>query len=282
MKIKRRLAIIAVLVLILAAFCMSTAYAADTDLSRGEPLPRFIDDEDLLSSKEAATLTKLLDNISDKHEFDVVVAVVSELDSRSARLYAADFFEQNGFGYDGTQDGAILLLATEDRDFGFASFGHGLYVFTSAGQDYLDKHFLPQLKEDQYYEAFLNFANAVDDFLMQAKTGKPYDTGNTPMLDEERQQARIGAVIACVVVGFLVAKIATGTMKRKLKTVRRDNYAHEYVVKDSMVLLMQKDIFLHRHVDRTARAQSSSSSGGSGGSFSSSSGSSATGHSGKY
>ena len=257
----------------------------DGDLARAsaEPLPRFVDDNGILTQSEAAALTQRLDRISEAHQFDVVVAVVPRLDSRVAHLYAADFFEQNGFGYGDNLDGAILLLATDDRDFGFASFGYGLYAFTSAGQDYLDKHFLPQLKEDKYYEAFTAFADAVDDFLTQAEAGKPYDTGNMPMTASERATARMVAAAASLIIGLIAAGIVTGMWKSKLKSVRSAKYAHEYIIKDSMVVNVQNDIFLHRHVSKTKRVESSSSSsGGGGGSFRSSSGRSSTGHSGKY
>ena len=274
-----------------AAFLQSelTLYgdAIDGDLARtsDEPLPRFIDDMGLLTEQQAADLTARLNRISEAHQFDVVVAVVPALDSRVAHLYAADFFEQNGFGYGNSQDGAILLLATEDRDFGFAAQGFGNYAFTSVGQDYLDTHFIPHLKEDRYFDGFTAFADAVDDFLTQAEAGKPYDEGNIPMLASERNTMRIVFIVGSVLIGLISAAIVTGAWKRKLKSVRSASFAHEYIIKDSMRLSVQNDIFMHRHVSKTKRVESSSSSGGGSGggsSFRSSSGSSSTGHSGKY
>ena len=169
------------------------------DLARvpsGERLPRFIDDEDLLTQAQAAELTAKLDEISERHQFDTVVAVVYSLQSGSLRgreawLYAVDFFEQNGFGFGSDLDGAILLIATEDRDFGFASTGFGLKAFTDAGQEYLEKLFLPHLKEDNYFEAFMTYADAVDDFVTNAKAGKPYAEGNIPLTPSERTKYRI-------------------------------------------------------------------------------------------
>ena len=250
--------------------------------SPGERLPRFVDDENLLTAKQAADLTAKLDEISERQQFDTVVVVVSALDSREARLYAIDFFEQNGFGFGDKRDGAILLLATRDRDFGFASTGFGLTVFTPAGQDYLDKLFLPDLKKDNYYEAFMAYAEAVDDFVSQAKAGTPYDEGNIPLTASEKSQYRTYGVIASLVLAFIIAGLVTSVWKAQLVSVRKENFARAYIREGSMVLENQDDIFLYKNVVKSARASSSSSGSSGGSSFSSSSGSSSTGHSGKY
>ncbi|OQB25492.1 MAG: hypothetical protein BWY11_00355 [Firmicutes bacterium ADurb.Bin182] len=254
-----------------------------TDLARvpaGERLPRFIDDAGLLSPEQAATLTKALDEVSVRHRFDTVIAVVPALDYREARLYAADFFEQNGFGFGEDLDGCILLLAVENRDFGFAAFGFGIEAFTPAGQGYLDKLVLPHLKNDQYYEAFMAYADAADDFLTKAEQGAPYDEGNIPKTASQIRKYRIYGGLAALVLALIIAWSVTYAWKRQLISVRKDDLAHAYIREGSMVLTGKKDIFLHRRVHRVQRVQNSSRSGG--GSFRSSSGRSATGHSGKF
>jgi len=280
------------LITVLAALLMTlglpcAAPAAGDDLARvpaGDRLPRFIDDKSLLTQAQAASLTAKLDEISERHKFDTVVAVVHSLQSgsiknREARLYAADFFEQNGFGFGSDLDGIILLLATEDRDFGFATFGFGLKAFTNAGQEYLEKLFLPHLKTDDYFKAFMAYANAVDDFLTKAKAGKPYNTGNIPLTTEERTRHYTGSAVFSLVLSLVIAFIVTFIWKRQLKTVREENFAKAYIRSGSMVVTSSKDIFLHRNVTKTARPKNESKGGGS---FRSSSGRSSSGRSGKY
>lgn len=140
-----------------------------------ESLPRFIDEVGLLTQAEAATLTAKLDEISERHQFDTVVAVVPALDHREARLFAVDFFEENGFGFGDDLDGIILLLAMDERDFGLATLGYGLYAFTDVGQDYLVDQFLPHLRNDAYFEAFMAYADTVEDLLTAAEAGIPYN-----------------------------------------------------------------------------------------------------------
>ncbi|MDR3051514.1 MAG: TPM domain-containing protein [Oscillospiraceae bacterium] len=275
MKMKRNLAIL-VAVAFLTSLWLPLSIAAVAGTA-----PRFIDRQGLLSAEQAAALTARLDEISQRHHFDTVVAVVPALDHREAHLFAADFFEQNGFGYGQDLDGAILLLATENRDFGFAALGSGIYAFSPAGQAYLDRLFLPDLKANRYFEAFMAYADGVDDFLAKAEAGQPYIAGNIPLTAAQRASYRLYAIIISLVLALAAALIVTGVWRGKLRSVRRDNLAHAYIRENSMVLTGQHDIFLYRQVHRVRRAEQNHSSSG-GDSFTSSSGHSATGHSGKY
>jgi len=274
----RNIAAIALVVLFAALLTPGVAAAAS-----GGPA-RFLDEVGLLTPEQTEAVTAKLDQISLNHRFDVVIAVVWALDHREARLFAVDFFEQNGFGFGDDLSGAILLLATRDRDFGFASLGFGLKAFTPAGQEYLDKLFLPYLKEDLYYEAFMAYAEAVDGFLTKAEAGEPYDKGNIPLTASERETYRLAALAVSLGLALVIAFCVTFGWRRQLVSVRREELAHGYIREGSMVLTAQKDIFLYRQVHKVRRPETdkSSSSGGSGGSFTSSSGNTATGHSGKY
>jgi len=180
---------------------------------KGERLPRFIDDEALLTAAQAAELTKKLNEISERHKFDVVITVVNELDGRNVRTYATEFFEQNGFGFarDKEKDGIILLLAVDSRAIAYVTFGYGLTAFTAAGQEYLDRLFLPHLKDSEYHEAFTAFANGVDDFLIKAKAGEPYTEGNIPPPFYKiviRSLGIIGGLL--IIINFFLSKFLRG------------------------------------------------------------------------
>ncbi|MCL2509445.1 MAG: TPM domain-containing protein, partial [Oscillospiraceae bacterium] len=186
--------------------------------------------------------------------------------------------------------GIILLIATQYRDYAFVTpTGYGTYAFTDAGRDYMEKFFLPHLRNDDYYKAFMAFADAADDFLARAEEKRPYDIGNIPrMTDAQRNSARIWAIVVSFVAGLSVALIVTGAWTAQLRSVRKQDLAHSYIRQGSMNLRVKEDVFLHKNVSMTARPKDSDSSGGGGGgssssgSFSSSSGGSYSGSSGKY
>jgi len=273
------------LAILMALILPCTSLAADPAPGSAAGTPRFTDEMNLLTEREAAALTSRLDEVSERHGFDVAVAVVNSTGGKDPRVYAADYFESNGYGLGADKEGIILLIAMERRDFAFVTTsGYGTYAFTYAGQEYLESLFLPYLSDNDYNKAFMAFADAADDFLTRAGKGQPYDRGNIPRLtDAERNSARIWTIVGSLVLGVIVAAIVTGIWTTQLKSVRRQDYAQNYIRQGSMALRVQRDIFLYRNVKRTKRQQNNSSGGGSrGGSFKSSSGRSFSGRSGRF
>jgi len=255
----------------LAAIALAILFAvlAPPLAAASERPSRFIDSMNLLTPEQAGELTRKLDEISERNQFDTVVAVAPALDHREARLHAIDLFEQSGFGFGNDLDGAILLLAMGERDFDFASLGYGLKVFTPDRQEQLVNRFLPHLRRDAYFQAFMAYADGVDALIAATAA--------------EREMYRLCAIAISLGVALLIALGVTSAWKRQLVSVRRQTHAHAYIREGSMVLTAQEDRFLYRNVQKTRRVEhSSGGSSGSGGSFKSSSGRSATGRSGKF
>jgi uncharacterized protein len=67
------------------------------------------------------------------------------------------------------------------------------------------------------------------------------------------QTVDITAILICIGVGLLIGLITVLVMKGQLKSVRPKDAATEYVVAGSFQLRGSRDIFLYRHVRRTAR-----------------------------
>jgi len=268
--------------LIIALLCLISSIAFASDYSG---TPRFTDTVGLLDEQEVANLTEKLNIISLRQQFDVIIAVTYSLDGKDPRVWAADFFENQGFGQLEKSGGIILMLAMEERDFAFVTTaGYGDYAFSYSGQEYLEKLFLPYLRSDNYFDAFMAFANASDDFLTRAAAGNPYADTNIPMTSVERRNAHITTAIVSLVLAFSIPGIVVFVWTRQLKSVKPKDFACEYIRRGSMMLNMQRDIFLYRNVTKVAKAQNNSSGGGSGrsGGFSSSSGGSFSGRSGKF
>ena len=95
-------------------------------------------------------------------------------------------------------------------------------------------------------------------------------------------------IMVSLVVGVIAGFIGVSIMKSGMRTIRQNNAASDYTVRDSMNLSSQKDIYLYRTVTKTRRQTENTSgpnrSGGhSGGSIHvGSSGRSHGGRSGKF
>ena len=292
--------------IILTALLMSLTLpvTAQADNDQRDP-PRFTDNADLLTDLQASALTKKLDEISIRQKFDVVILTINSLRGNDARIYAADYYEQNGFGYNESLDGIILMLAMDDRDFAFVTTGYGERVFSDARQEYLENKFLPHLRNDEYVKAFTTFADTVEGILNDAAAAAAaveadsnnngesnnndnnYSTGDSTYssgyyIDDDQMYAHFWTAILSLIIAFIIPGIVVAVWTSKLKSVKKQDYACAYIKQGSMVVNLHHDRFLYRNVRRTQRVDNSSSGGGGRGSFSSSSGRSFSGRSGKF
>lgn len=217
-----------------------------------EAMPRLVDQADLLTDAQEASLLSKLDSISNRQGMDVVVVTADTLDGKSPMAYADDFYDYNGYA----EDGILLLVSMEDSDWWISTAGYGITAFTDAGIEYLGNRFVPSLSDGDYAGAFEIFADHCDEFITQAKTGDPYDTHNLP---KEPFDFLLNLAVSFVI-GLVIAAVATAVMKGKLKSVRAQAGASGYVKTGSMNVTHRQDLFLYRDVNRTAKPKDSSGS----------------------
>lgn len=240
------------LVLLICAATSVTAFAV------GEP-PRLVDSADLLTDTEESELLSKLDEISNRQQVDVVVVTVDSLEGKTARDYADDYYDCNGYGFGENKDGVMLLVSMEYRDWYITTTGFGITAVTDAGIEYMENKFVTDMSDGNYAQAFTVYADLCDDFFTQAKTGEPYDVSNLP----KEPFPFLRNMVIAFVIGLVSAFIITGAMKNKLKTVKRRSAASNYVKANSLQVLDNRDMFLYSSVDRQPIPKSTNSSGGS-------------------
>lgn len=216
---------------------------------------RVVDMAELLTDSERVALIEKLDEISVRQSMDVVVATTDDLEGYSVREYADLLYEQCLFGYGSSQDGLLLLISMEDRDWYISTCGYGITAFTDAGIAYIGGEIRSELSEGNYAAAFSHYAELCDDFITQARNGTPYDSVSLP-----REPLSFIWIPIALVIGFVIAKIVVGNMKSKLKTVRKQASANSYVKSGSLRITDSRDMFLYRTVTRTAKPQNTSGS----------------------
>lgn len=237
------------LVLLLAS--MHVVYAAE--------LPRLVDEAELLDRAEQEALLAELDEISERQQVDVVVVTTNTLDGKAPRDYANDFYDENGYGFGAEYDGILLLVSMEDRDWWISTCGFGITAFTDDGINYIAEQFLSELGNGEYRKGFSTYAALCDEFITQAKTGKPYDGSHMP----KKPFQTVVCLLAAIGIGLVAALIATGIMKGKLKSVRMQAAAESYVKENSMHVTESRDWFLYSNIARREKPQANSSGGSS-------------------
>ena len=231
------------LILCLVAGLSLTAYASSNHL---------VDDAGLLTDTEAANLEAKLSQISDRHNVDIVIVAVDSTDGKSPMDFADDYYDYNGY----RADGILLLVSMDDSDWWVSTTGYGITAITDAGLDYMSDRFVPYLSDGEFAQAFEKFADLCDEFITQAKTGDPYDSHNLP----KEPFSLVTNLLIALGIGLVVAWIVTGSMKAKLKTVRQQAKADDYMTPGSLHLTYSRDLFLYTHLDRREKQTSSSGS----------------------
>ncbi len=269
---KKISAILFAIVLCLSATISVLTVAADGFANQ---YSRVVDMANLLTDSEEAALIEKLDEISLRQNMDVIVATTEDLEAYSIIEYADRLYDNCQFGYGSDKDGLLLLISMEDRDWYISTRGYGITAFTDAGIEYIGEQIKSELSNGNYAAAFTSYAELCDDFITQAQSGKPYDKGSLP-----RKPLSLIWIPIAIIIGFVIANIVVGNMKSKLKTVRAQASANNYMKSGSMNITDSRDLFLYRTVTRTEKPKESSSSGSS--THTSSSGSTHGGGGGKF
>lgn len=217
--------------------------------------PRLVDDCDVLDASQESELIARLDSISNTHQFDLVVVIVDNFAGNTAQAYADDYFDYNGYGYGDNRDGSLLLIGVSEGQRWISTSGFGITAFTDAGIQYIGSKIVSDIETGYYYDAIDEYITLCEDFIIQAESGKPYDSGNLP----KGSFKFFKNLIISLAVGFGVAFIATLIMQSQLKSVRSQSAAADYMRSGSLKIHESRDMFLYRKVDRVKKAENNSS-----------------------
>jgi len=251
---------------LLILIIISLSFTAFADFEN----PSIVDDAGYLMQSELAELLERLDNVRSKYDFEVAIYTESEMTSDTAEASADDIYDYCSYGAGENDDGIMLYICRDTREYHFTTHGKGREYFNKNGLIYLESKILPYLKDDNYYKAFSIYIETADELLSMASNGNPYNKKNLS-----------AKYIACVILVCFLAPLLLGyiMMKKKLKkmkTAQENNYASNYVKPGSMNISVSKDLLLYSRITKTEKPKESS------GTHTSSSGRTHGGHGGRF
>lgn len=240
--------------LTLCLFAALPALAAD--------LPRLVDDAGLLTAAQAASLEAELDEISQRQGFDVVIVTLDSLMGNGSEALAEWIWDEYHYGFGEEDDGIILLISMEERDWALTATGFGKEALNEDARAYMSDAFVPYLSRGDYDEAFRLFARMADELVGQARAGRPY-------------KAPFNAGIAFLIAflpSLAAALAVVSILKGQLRSVRPQAAAADYILPGSLQITQARERYLYRTVTRRERPKPSSGGHSGGGRHSSSSG----------
>lgn len=240
-----------------------------------------VDNADLLTQTEENELSEKLQDISDELQFDVVVVTTNSTGSKTATEYADDYFDYNGYGRGSNNDGALFLVDMGDRKWAISTSGYGIEAIVDSALDDMEEEIVPYLKSGDYDGAFNEFADLTYDIVNDAKNGKSYSNSTT---STTKNHKNIGTnLIVAFSIGAGISPIIILVYRSKLKPVKFQKEAKEYIVPGSFNLRRSDDVFLYFNITKVPIPKNNDSDSDDSGSFhSSSSGSSHGGSSGSF
>ena len=238
-----------------------------------------VDNADLLTQTEENELSEKLQDISDELQFDVVVVTTNSIGSKTATEYADDYFDYNGYGRGSNNDGALFLVDMGDRKWAISTSGYGIEAIVDSALDDMEEEIVPYLKSGDYDGAFNEFADLTYDIVNDAKNGKSYSNSTT---STTKNHKNIGTnLIVAFSIGAGISLIIILVYRSKLKPVKFQKEAKEYIVPGSFNLRRSDDFFLYFNITKVPIPKNNDSDD-SGSFHSSSSGSSHGGSSGSF
>lgn len=223
----------------------------------------------------------------------ITVDSFEKLGSSSVYNCATELFTFYELGFGSDDDGVLLLLSMEDRDFAFIS--HGNFA-NSAFPDYvkasIEDKFLDDFADDDWYEGFKDYFEECRSYLTDyIENGysedynkeDDYYISSPSYSDDITVNNGVPGSTWLVIIGVpvLIAFIVCSIFKGQMKTAVKKTEAHDYIVAKDIDIRIRQDMFTHRTETRRVIQSSSSSSGHRSGGGSRSSGG-FSGRSGKF
>ena len=233
------------------------------------------DNAGYLSDDQLSELNERIQGIRDKYDFDLAVCIDQTQWGDTAQAAADDTYDYYMYGAGAGSDGLLLYISADPRNYAVTQHGSGTTAFNDDGLDYLTTLFLPDMKEDKYFEACSAYADGAEELLQMAAAGQPfkYEADRGKIAAEV-----VFALIIAFVIAFFAAKRSNKSKAEEMNTAREQVDAHGYMRPGSFSLQMSQDVFLYSRMDRRKIEKQS---GGSG-THTSSSGRSHGGTSGSY
>ena len=137
-----------------------------------------IDDAGLMTEDEVLDLNNIANALSQEFNMDIVIVTADNLEGKSTREFADDYFDDKGFGIGPNYDGILFLIDMENRIPHISTTGIAIRYFTDQRLDsILDLAYDSGLPEGDYYGAALGFLEGAENYLQR---GIPSDQYNEP------------------------------------------------------------------------------------------------------
>lgn len=261
-------------ILLVMLFALGLAVSASAE----EREIHVFDIDDLLDAGAVSTLETLAAQVSEDYECGVYIAIFGDMADYGyddIEEFSEEVFRTWDLGYGEQNNGILLVLSMNDRDYDLDAFGDfANYAFTDYGKSELADLFLDDFRENDWFPGFVDYVEGCETFLAKARDGEPvdiyYESYAEPRVEreltpQERFAEEIGPAMGFgLVAGIIAALIRCGMLKKKMKSAIVATEASDYVSDHGVAFTARENHFTHTTVVRQRIQQESSSRSGGG------------------
>ena len=188
--------------------CCCGTSSAQLSTSGRPPIPKLTspvyDETGTLTNEQADALRRKLRANEDSTSTQIAIVIISTLHDYPVNDFAIEVGQENKIGQSKKNNGAIILLAKNDRK-GFIATGYGLEpTLTDATANYIFQNILrPALKDGDYYGGL----DRATDAIIKATAG---EFKAPPASSRSRSGGSGGGAMVMVVIFFIILVIIRG------------------------------------------------------------------------
>ncbi|MEE1313749.1 MAG: TPM domain-containing protein [Lachnospiraceae bacterium] len=235
-------------------FCF-LAIAAVCQVSANETVPEtyVIDEADLLTDTEETSLNKTCKEVSMDHHTSICIVTTDDFGSGDIKGWQRSYFEEQDLGIGENNNGLMLAISMEQRDWGIVAFGDAKDTFSSSIREDIGNRILDDLSNDCYYEAFSSYITLSDQYLTNAEDPSYSKSQENEMVKNEDGINPVFIVLVAFLLSFIGSLLIVLSWKAGMNTKVLQDKASDYLEKDSFTLSNRSDTYLYHTVSRTRR-----------------------------
>lgn len=198
-----------------------------------------IDELGYLSTSEISKLDEMIKGIRVDRQLDVVILITDDVEGKTSRDFADDFYDYGGYGIGSSADGLLYLINMSEREVWISTTGKAIQLFSDSEINKMVNRSTALLGDALYFEASQRF---LEDVRTYSNTG-------------------IVTIFNPIYIGIalfvsIALTIALSASSRGKKEVHISTYENP----ESFVITRQEDVFKY---ERTTKTKIETSSGGS-------------------
>ncbi|MBO6060913.1 MAG: TPM domain-containing protein [Clostridia bacterium] len=208
-------------------------YPADIGAWVFEPIaedaPRVVDDADLFTDEEEARIEALIKEVGPTHEADIVVFTDTSSHGLSHGVYAADFYDFNGYGYGAMHNGFCLFICMDPADRGGWTCVTGptpRSLYTEQNANDIDDVLYDYLGSGRYFEGVYDWVGNIGTLLDK---GVPFAPDWFPSIGEQKTREHNANAPRVVDNSGVLTAEQIEALTRKAKSIS-DKYGVDVVI----------------------------------------------------